>query len=233
MIAQGNPVTLTGRLLEDGVTPIAGRTLTLTLGTGTASQSCVTGPTDTAGNATCTVPNVTVGQGSQPVRADFAGDPFYLPSADTTHNVIIFAFPARGIFTIGYQSAATHPTGVTYWGSQWSQQNALTAGSAPSAFKGFADTPSSTPPACGGAWTSSPGNSSSPVDSVPAYMGTAVTTAVTKNGNTISGPSPRSSSCSPHPATAPTRATPAPEPSSPPTANTPRKTGQPRHGRRS
>ena len=34
VIAQGNPVTLGGRLLEDGVTPIAGRTLTLTIGVG-------------------------------------------------------------------------------------------------------------------------------------------------------------------------------------------------------
>ena len=49
VIAQGNPVTLSGRLLEDGVTPIAGRTLTLTLGSGVGSQSCITGPTDVAG----------------------------------------------------------------------------------------------------------------------------------------------------------------------------------------
>jgi hypothetical protein len=37
VIAQGNPVTLSGRLLEDGTTPIAGRTLTLTIGSGAAT----------------------------------------------------------------------------------------------------------------------------------------------------------------------------------------------------
>ena len=91
-IAQGNPVKLTARLLEDGITPIAGRTLTLTLGTGVRSQHCVTGPTDAAGNAQCTLLCVSVAQGPQPVRADFAGDGYYLPSADATKSVIVFAF---------------------------------------------------------------------------------------------------------------------------------------------
>ncbi|MGZ4407599.1 MAG: Ig-like domain-containing protein [Gaiellaceae bacterium] len=187
VIAQGNPVTLSGRLLEDGVTPIAGRTLTLTLGSGLNSQTCLTGPTDASGNAQCTLASVTVTQGSQPVKAAFVGDGYYLPSADATKNVIIFAFPARGIFVLGDQTATSAPTRVTFWGSDWATQNTLTGGSGPSAFKGFADSPSSNPPACGGSWTSSPGNSSSPVASLPAYMGTAISTAITKTGNTISG----------------------------------------------
>ena len=187
VIAQGNPVTLSGRLLEDGVTPIAGRMLTLTLGSGLGSQSCLAGPSDASGNAHCTVPSVTVNQGSQPVKADFAGDSYYLPSADATKNVIIFAFPTRGIFVLGDQTATSAPATVTFWGSEWAKQNTLTGGSAPSAFKGFADSPSTNPPACGGTWTSSPGNSSAPVDSLPAYMGTAISTSITKHGNTISG----------------------------------------------
>jgi hypothetical protein len=187
VIAQGNPVTLSGQLLEDGTIPIAGRSLALTIGAGTGSQECLTGPTDTPGNAACTVANVTVTQGPQPVTADFAGDGYYLPSTDSSHSVIIFAFPARGIFTLGDQTVAAHSSAVTFWGAHWSQQNILTGGSSPSSFKGFADTSTSTPPACGDHWASSPGNSSSPVDSVPAYMGTAVTTNITKNGNAISG----------------------------------------------
>ena len=187
VIAQGNPVTLSGRLLEDGVTPIAGRTLTLTLGSGLGSQTCLTGPTDASGNAQCTLASVTVTQGSQPVKAAFAGDGYYLPSADATKNVIIFAFPARGIFVLGDQTATSTPPSVTFWGSDWATQNTLTGGGAPSAFKGFADSPSSKPPVCGGSWMSSPGNSSSPVDSLPAYMGTAISTSITKNGNTITG----------------------------------------------
>ena len=104
VIAQGNPVTLSGRLLEDGVAPIAGRTLTLTLGSGVGSQSCVTGPTDVTGSAQCTVTSVTVVQGPNPVQASFAGDGYYLPSADASKSVIVFAFPSRGIFILGDQA---------------------------------------------------------------------------------------------------------------------------------
>ena len=186
VIAQGNAVTLSGRLLEDGITAIAGRTLTLTLGSGAGSQSCTAGPTDASGSAQCTVTNVTVTQGPNAVQASFAGDGYYLPSVDASKSVIVFAFPSRGIFVIGDQAAAG-PAPVTFWGSQWREENTLSGGKAPSAFKGFADIPSTNPPQCGGTWTSSPGNSSSPVDSIPAYMGVAVLTSVTKDGNTISG----------------------------------------------
>jgi hypothetical protein len=186
VIAQGNPVTLAGRLLEDGLTPIAGRTLTLTIGTAARSQQCVASPTDATGSAHCTVPSVTVAQGPQPVRAEFAGDGYYLPSADATKSVIVFAFPSRGIFTLGDGPVATAASTVTFWGAQWAAQNPI-AGGAPAAFKGFAATPSFKPPACGGTWTTSPGNSSAPVDSIPDYMGTAVSKSITKNGNTITG----------------------------------------------
>ena len=187
VIAQGNPVTLSGRLLEDGTTPIAGRTLTLTLGTGVDRQSCLTGPTDAAGSARCTVASVTVTQGPEPVKAEYAGDGYYLPSADATKSVIVFAFPNRGVFILGDRTVGDAPSTVTFWGAQWAKQNTLTGGGAPSAFKGFADSPSSQPAACGAIWASSPGNSSSPVDSLPAYMGTAVSSSITKHGNTITG----------------------------------------------
>ena len=129
--------------------------------------------------------NVTVVQGPNPVKAGFAGDGYYLPSADTSKSVIVFAFPSRGIFVLGDRTSQVADR--TFWGAQWAGQNILSGGSAPSAFKGFADTLCSKPPVCGGRWTSSPGNSSSPVDSIPAYMGTVVSSGVTKNGTTISG----------------------------------------------
>jgi hypothetical protein len=185
VIAQGNPVTLSGRLLEDGSSPIIGRTLTLTIGSGAAAQVCTTAPTDAAGNASCAVPNVTVAQGPQPVEASFAGDGYYLPSSATS-SVIIFAFPSRGIFVLGDGTVSDAPTGLTFWGAQWAKQNTVTGG-APSAFKGFADKPSSTPPTCGGTWTTSPGNSASPVDTIPTYMGVAVSSSISTNGSVISG----------------------------------------------
>lgn len=39
----------------------------------------------------------------------------------------------------------------------------------------------------GRSWTSSPGISAPPVDSVPAYMGAAVSSSTTKDGATVSG----------------------------------------------
>jgi hypothetical protein len=185
VIAQGQPVSLSGQLLEDGAVPIAGRTLTLTLGSGGDSQSCVTPPTGGSGDASCTVSSVSVDQGPEPVEASFAGDGYYLTSADT-QDAIVFAFPDRGVFVIGDRSAGIG-SGVTFWSSQWFKDNSLSHGSGPSSFKGFAGDVSSAPPACGGTWTTSPGNSASPVDTVPAYMGVAVSSSINKHGNVISG----------------------------------------------
>jgi hypothetical protein len=179
-------VTLQGKLLEDGLTPIEGRTLTLSLG----AQSC-TGTTNAAGVAECSL-TYTGSLGSVSLEASFAGDAFYLPSSDTTKTAIVFAFPSRGAFVLGDDTvaAALPITTVTWWADDWSTENSLSGGFAPPAFKGFAATvalPTSTPPAaCAGPWTSRPGNSSSPPASVPSYMGVLVSSSVTKSGSTIS-----------------------------------------------
>src|SRR5262249_52357116 len=101
VILQGKSVTLTGRLLEDGTTPISGRTLTLKLG----SQSC-TGVTNASGDASCALV-VAVSLGPQALSAEFAGDSFYLPSSETGKQAIVFAFPARGAFVLGNQTVAS------------------------------------------------------------------------------------------------------------------------------
>jgi large repetitive protein len=181
-ILQGHPVTLSAQLLEDGTKPIAGRLLILTLGAGAETESCVTTATGPSGNASCSVAGA-VSQGPQPLSASFAGDAYYLASADTSKTAIVFAFPARGAFLIGDRRSAA----VTFWGDQWSSVNLLSRGSPPSSFKGFADTLGSTPPACGDTWSTGPGNSSSPVSTLPAYMGTLVTSSAQKAGSTISG----------------------------------------------
>lgn len=185
VIAQGSPLTLSGRLLEDGIMPIAGRTLTLTLGTGLHSQACVTAATDASGAASCTLSSVSVDQGPEPVTASFAGDAYYLPSADTA-SVIVFAFPDRGVFVLG-DGSVSPGADVTFWSSSWAKANVLSGGSAPSGFKGFAGLPSSAPPTCGGTWTTSAGNSPSPVSVIPGYMGVAVSRSISKDGSTISG----------------------------------------------
>jgi hypothetical protein len=187
VIAQGNPVTLTATLLEDGTTAPSpfGQSVTLSVG----SQSCI-GSTDAAGHVSCTIPTVTVPLGPQPLKADFAGDVFYLPSSDATKQAIVFAFPARGDFAIGDKTAAsaTPSTVVTFWGSGWSGLNALTGGVAPSSFKGFTATLSTNPPVCGGTWTTNTGNSPPPPNGpLPSYMGVIVTSSVTKVGSDLRG----------------------------------------------
>ena len=185
VVAQNLPVTLTGRLLEDGTTAPSpfGQTLKLSVG----SQSC-NGTVDATGNASCTISNVTVPQGPVTFKADFAGDTYYLPSSATASG-FIFAFPSRGDFVLGDQTVATATpaTTVTWWSSSWSSLNSLTGGPVDPSFKGFAGTLTPTPPTCGGSWKTLPGNSPPPVSGIPAYMGTLVASTITKSGNTISG----------------------------------------------
>jgi len=179
--AFGGNTTLSANLTEDGVTPIAGRTLTLTLG----SRTCATGATDAAGDASCTLSGLTNGDlGPQTETASFAGDTFYKPSSDTL-KVIVFAYLDKGSFVVGDKSAAGGTQ--TFWGAQWAKLNSLSGGAAPSALKGFADTLKTTPTACGGTWSTDPGNSPPPPSSVPGYMAVIVASQASQSGSTISG----------------------------------------------
>jgi len=81
LIVNGALTTFSAVLKEDGVTPIAGRTIRMTLGTGASAQTCTTGPTDAGGSASCTItPNQLT---ATTIAADFLGDNFYLPSSDS------------------------------------------------------------------------------------------------------------------------------------------------------
>ena len=98
LIASGVPTSLSAVLKEDGITPISGRTIKITLGTGGTAQTCTTGATDASGSASCSITSnqlfaTTVGAG-------FLGDSFYLPSSasasvilDVTSEVIISIDP--------------------------------------------------------------------------------------------------------------------------------------------
>jgi DNA/RNA endonuclease G (NUC1) len=96
-----------------------------------------------------------------------------------------FQFPAGGAFVIGDNVSLANGATVYFWGSQWSQNNPMSGGSAPGAFKGFED--GFAQPTCGGGWTSASSNSSSPPASVPPYMAVIVASSVQQNGSTISG----------------------------------------------
>jgi hypothetical protein len=192
VFAQNGSATLSATLLEDGVTPVAGRSVTITIGSGGGAQSC-SGVTNAAGVATCTISPVTLPLGPQPVTDTFVSDGFY-QSATNAQQALVFGFlPGGGAFTLGDQTAAAalvSGASVTWWGAEWSRANVQSAGGAPASFKGFADVTTPAPPACGGTFTTRPGNSSAaPAASViPSYMGVITTAAASKSGNTISGP---------------------------------------------
>ena len=185
VILNASNVTLSAVLKEDGIVPISGRTINFTLG----AQAC-SGATNGSGVASCIIA-VSSSLGTLiPITASFPdGDTFYLPSSASA-TAVVFAFPSRGAFTLGDLSAAGTGT-QTWWNSSWSNLNFLSGGPAPSSFKGFAGTvslPTSTPPAsCGGAWSTSGGNSPPPVDGVPSFMGVLVTSSSAKSGTVISG----------------------------------------------
>ncbi len=109
---------------------------------------------------------------------------------DTNHDGIgdactAFQFPSGGLFVVGDLVSLAGGSTVNFWGSQWAQNNPLTSGAAPNAFKGFED--GTTTLTCGGTWTSKPGNSSNPPATVPQFMGVIVSSSIQKNGSTISG----------------------------------------------
>jgi uncharacterized repeat protein (TIGR01451 family) len=188
VILQGSSgVTLSGKLLEDGVTPIAGRMLTLGLG----AQSC-SGTTDASGIASCSL-IFTGPLGPEPLSVTFLSDGYYVSASDNSQTATVFAFPTRGAFTLGNLTAgaAGPTTKVTWWSDVWSSLNKLSGGPAPDSFKGFAGTvklPTTTPATgCTPKWTTLPGNSPPPTSGVPSYMGVLVTSKVTKSGSDISG----------------------------------------------
>jgi hypothetical protein len=182
VLPNGSSAHLSAVLREDGITPIAGRMVTFTLGTGATAQAC-SDATDPAGVAECDISPVAQPLGPGTVKAAFMGDAFYLPSDDSA-DTIIFAFLTKGSFVVGDGSA----TGtVNFWSSDWNSLNVVSGGTAPSAFKGFAATLSTTPPTCNTTWTTAPAASPPPPDTVPSYMGILVTSAVAKSGSTISG----------------------------------------------
>lgn len=79
-LTNGNTAHLSGKLLEDGVTPISGRTLTFTLGSGAYMQTCV-GVTNALGVAACAITVVAQPRGSGMAAVSFAGDAFYVPAS--------------------------------------------------------------------------------------------------------------------------------------------------------
>jgi hypothetical protein len=107
-------------------------------------------------------------------------------AAATGGAALALAAPAGAAenFVIGDGNAAVG-SHVTFWGAQWWKLNTLSGGTAPAAFKGFANEVTGS---CGGSWTTDPGNSSDPPAApLPPVIEALVSDSVTKKGRTISG----------------------------------------------
>src|SRR5204862_8003521 len=92
----------------------------------------------------------------------------------------------EGNFVIGDENAVVG-NHVTFWGAQWSERNTLSAGTAPHSFKGFANSTTPDPVACGGTWTSSTGNSSGPPSSLPPFITVIAASSINQASSTING----------------------------------------------
>jgi parallel beta-helix repeat protein len=110
----------------------------------------------------------------------------WLTSQPPTPCPVSFTKLASGSFVIGNGNAAVG-SAVTFWGAQWSKSNNLSGGSAPDAFKGFADKTTTNPPSCSQNWSTLPGNSSKPPASVPQYMAVIVSSSIGQSGSTVAG----------------------------------------------
>jgi hypothetical protein len=110
-------------------------------------------------------------------------------TASATCSFLIAGVTAGGSFVVGDNEAAVGNS-VTFWGAQWAKRNSLSGGTAPAAFKGFANSPASTP-ACGQSWSTGPGASSGPPSPPLAnFILVRVASSTSKSGSTISGNTP-------------------------------------------
>jgi hypothetical protein len=180
LIGGGASVTLSAMLADDSNAPIAGRMLTLTLGSGAGAQSC-SATTDTTGSASCVIASVVQPVGPGSVTAGFASDGFY-QSASDTGVTLVFDPDGHGMYVVGDKSASGT---VTFWGAQWAKVNTLSGGAAPADFKGF-ETSLGTP-TCGASWTTMPGASASPPSTESTYTAVIVSSSITRSGSTLSG----------------------------------------------
>ena len=84
-LTNGQPVTLSGVVTSSEPTPgtpVAGQTVTFTIGSGSSAQSC-TGTTNAAGQASCTIAKVNqqpCSLSTVPITVKYAGNSFYLTS---------------------------------------------------------------------------------------------------------------------------------------------------------
>src|SRR4051812_2914676 len=146
--AAGVPRTFSGPTATftdaDPAGAVSDYTATINWGDNSSSAGTVTGG---PGHGPYTVKGSHTYAGTGPVTittviADAGGS-----KTTATCRTVVYATPSGGgSFVIGDRKMA-NTTKVLFWGAQWSSQNPMSGGSAPSSFKGFAKSPTS--PSCG------------------------------------------------------------------------------------
>ena len=186
----GGVATLTATAKDAFGNPVAGVSVNFNVtGVNTASGSAIT---DVLGHAPFSYQGNNVGQDTVFAFADNNSNGVQ-DSGEPGANATVLWYGvlpngAGGAFVIGDREAALG-THVTFWGAKWSSANPLSGGLAPSAFKGFVDTGSTS---CGNgpiaaSWTTGPGNSSSPPSGVPQYIAVIVTSQAAMAGSRVGG----------------------------------------------
>ena len=106
----GQPATLSGVLTSFG-SPLPGKALLLTLGSGGSVQSC-SGTTDATGSASCSIASVSQTVGNVPVTASFAGDDFYQASSNSSTASVDTDTKLKVIAATGDYNVATSVSGI-------------------------------------------------------------------------------------------------------------------------
>jgi hypothetical protein len=121
--------------------------------------------------------------GPYTIHTDVCDDGGACDEVSTT--ILVYGLSSAGNFVIG-DGATAVGSSTYYWGAQWASMNILSGGSGQPSFKGFADDPDAAP-ACATGWSTTPGNSAKPPNSVPSYLAVAVASTVSKYGSRVEG----------------------------------------------
>lgn len=196
----GSSLTLTPASQTDGLGVNASLTATFTNGCGDplsdvavnfAAQSGPnagrTGTATTDANGQATVTYTSTQTGTDLWGADVQNVAGEISSNNATVTWVAFA-GGGGAFVISDLKAAqaeTPQSAVYWWGAQWWKKDPMSTGLAPASFKGYENGNPS--PWCGETWTTRPGNSPHPPQTVPATMAVIVSSHITKKGPVITG----------------------------------------------
>ena len=177
---------------DNKAAPSTDFTATIDWGDGTSSPGTVSGG---GGSYTVSGTHTYSSSGTFTITTTITDDGGSTANTKPGCTVTVFAFATSNGATFLVGDETVPPTNLSlqayFWGSQWDQMNPMSGPSpSPSQMKGFAGFENNVlglPPACGGTWTTDPGNSSGPPPTVPAFLAVIVTSNITQNGSDLSG----------------------------------------------